>query len=122
MYHMVSHQFSKDRKDELEKVITQRSWKIDLALAHFEGPHEKVKAEGRQGERGRTWAHAFIGIHGWNILGVPGLRLDRPIQTRRSRVLVSSLGVLPKGHTRGRSWEAGETILSPRALGKSLET
>lgn len=52
---MVNHQFSKDRKDELEKVITQRSWKIDLALAHFEGPHEKVKAEGRQGERSRTW-------------------------------------------------------------------
>lgn len=31
------------------------------------------------------------------------------IQTQMSRVLVSSTGVLSKGHIRGRPWEVGET-------------
>ena len=40
-------------------------------MAQFEG------LEGGAGrERGRTWAHTFIRVSGWNAFGVPVLRPD----------------------------------------------
>lgn len=44
--------------------------------------------------------------------GFPKLRPDRSIQTKKSRVLVISEGVLSEGHTRERSWEAGDTVIT----------
>ena len=89
-----------------QKVITHRSWKMYTAC--LKGPHKggqgRVQADSKQQDLGHT--SFFIRICKWSAFGVPGLRLDWSIQTKKSRVLVSSTGVLSKGHTRGRSWEA----------------
>lgn len=42
--------------------------------------------------------------------GVPRLRPNWSIQIEKSWILVSSTGSLIKGHTKGRPWEAGETV------------
>lgn len=42
--------------------------------------------------------------------GVPGLRLDWSIQAPNRRVLLSSVGLLPKEHTKGRSEEVLENV------------
>lgn len=46
--------------------------------------------------------HAFIRFCGWNVSGVPELRLVWPIQTKDWR-FGSSQGVISKVHRRGRS-------------------
>lgn len=46
-------------------------------------------------------AHAFVTYVG-GVCQVPGLRLDWPIQTKKSGIAASSMGVLNKGCTRGR--------------------
>lgn len=42
--------------------------------------------------------------------GLPGLGLDPSIQTKRAVLLVSSMGVLVKGHIGIQVLEAGETV------------
>lgn len=41
---------------------------------------------------------------------VPRLSLDWSIQSKKVRVFVSFLGLLPKGHARRRPWEMGEIV------------
>lgn len=52
--------------------------------------------------KSRSGTYAFIRVHEWRTLGLPGLRLDQSIQTKMSGVLVCSMGVLSKGHRVGR--------------------
>lgn len=48
-----------------------------------------------------SWMQCFGGL---------GLRPDWSTQTKNSRVLVSSVGVLSKQPTSGKPWDAGETF------------
>lgn len=58
-----------------------------------------TQARSRQGtnrEHGRTWAHAFIRVHGGVLWGL----LDWSFQTKKSEVLVSDSELIPKGHVK----------------------
>lgn len=39
------------------------------------------------------------------VLGVPRLSVDWSVQTKKSGAVVSSMGVLYTGHSRGRPWK-----------------
>lgn len=106
---LMNHSSTKDHKGiEIEKFISHRSQRI--YMAHLQGPplqggQGKVQAERAIGHG----AHAFSGVYRWSV-GASKLRLGWSIETKDNRVWVSSKGVLPKGHTKGRPWEARETI------------
>ena len=73
-----------------------------------------------QAERGRIWGTWFHEGLWMECLGVPGLSLDWFIHTKKSGLLVSTMGVLSKGCTWGRPWEAEETLLQG-LLGQSCQ-
>lgn len=64
-------------------------------LGEAHGMYEEaiVGDQGRvQGEREvGPGAQAFTRVHGWSALGFPRLRHNWPIQTKKSRVLLSSM-------------------------------
>lgn len=55
----------------------------------------------------------FLGVLGWNALKF----LDWSLQTEKGRVVAGSMGVLSKGHTRGRPREVGTLFITKAAGG-----
>ena len=71
-----------------------------MPLGATPGGQGRVRTE----RTSRPGTQAFIRVHEWRTLGVPGLRLDQSVQTKMSgvsEVLVSSMGVLSKTQRRG---------------------
>lgn len=84
----------------MEKVLTYRSWRLGTACLH--GRHGEVKAG--YTEKRQDLGTCLHDVHGLECFGVPRLRPDWSLQTKTSRAVVSSVGLLPKGHPgrRGR--------------------
>lgn len=84
--------------------------------------HREVKARG--GQRGRHYGLPllipFIRVCGVEYYGVPWLRLNWAIQTKNNGFLLNSMKILSKGHTGGRSWEAGETVDHDKGIREGL--
>lgn len=78
----------------LEKVYNMTRWTIV-------GGHSRVQAERERKDLG----HMLLLSLGVKCFGDPRLRLGSSIQTQRSRVLVSSTGVLLKRCIKGRPWD-----------------
>lgn len=57
-------------------------------------------------ETGRTWGICLYQGLQVECFGIPWLRINQAIQTKNSEVLLNSMGVVSKGSTRRRSWEA----------------
>lgn len=68
--------------------------------------HGEVEAGSRPKERQDQGHGTLLGP--WVCFSAPGLSPDWPIQTKKSRVLVN-ITSLPKGHTREKLWEVGES-------------
>lgn len=98
----VGHQFNEDHKGK---------WNIEGCYSRAQKDIESIlrvhTERGGQGtgreQAAAPEAFALIKGHGWNIFGIPELRLDWSIQTKKKKkkkkrsVLVSSTVVLPKG-------------------------
>lgn len=67
-----------------------------------------------RGSQGRVQAERATGLGSHALMGGvlcgSQAKANWSIQTQMSGVLVSSTGILSKGHTRGRPWEVGETV------------
>ena len=84
------------REIEMEKSKTQKSWRKHLHTQR-----------GHMGRSGRTWAHAFTGVHGWNALRFPDEHQIGHCKPKWG--LVSSMGVLAKGRLGEGPRQPGET-------------
>lgn len=72
---------------------------------NLEEVHREVKAEGTAG----FGAPAFIRVCNFSALG-PQTKTGMVNLNQNSRVLVSFVGVLPKGYVKGKSWKAGDIV------------
>lgn len=73
----------------------------------------------RERKRGRTWAYAFLRVHGWSALefqAKAGL-----VNSNQEQWCFGKLhGVLKKEVSRGMSWEVKGKLLAIRAVGKVI--
>lgn len=73
-------------------------------MALLKEPHGDNKSGCSQRERQDLGHMTLLGL--WvECFGVHRLSPNRSIQIKKSRILVSSTGVLPKWHTMGKPWE-----------------
>lgn len=68
-----------------------------------------------------TWGTCLYQGPLGECFGVPRLRSNWSIRTKKSGVLASFSRVLSKGSTKGRPWEAGQRTLISRAIGESYK-
>ena len=81
---MVGHQFSEDHKGKcnIEGCYSKAQEDIESILrAHIE---RAGQGTGRQ-QAAAPETFALIKVHGWNVFGIPELRLDRSIQTKKRK-------------------------------------
>ena len=97
---------------EIEKFITRRIW-------HTTRGHRGRSRQGAGREYGRAWETCLYYGPQVKYFGVSGLKPDWSIQTK-TVVLVSFLGVLSKGPTRGRPWNLGENAYH-RVFGETYQ-
>ena len=113
---MVTVYSTKDHKGiEIEKFVTHGSWR--KCTAQPEWPHQEVKAECRL-RAGQDLGHRpFLESTG-RVLGVPRLRLDLSIQTKKRFGKLPG-GLIYRAH-RGKALEGGESASHKRRYGSHI--
>lgn len=87
--------------------IVYYAWVLEEVQIGLKGPWGEVKAG--CGQRAlQDLGYMFLLGSTSGVLWGSRLRLGQSIQTKKSRILVSFSGVLPKRSTRGKPWKAGE--------------
>lgn len=106
------------RKIEIEKLITHRSWR--KCIAHL---RDYTGSQGTKGSRRREWQDlgptSLLGPQ-MKCFGVPQLRLDWSVQIKKSRILVSYMGVFSNGY-KGKALGYRGNSSSQGLLGKSYQ-